>query len=146
MKAFQGKLGPRALFSLQFVVVAAVIGAVLLINEIRKPDPGTAKWVASKVHDQPDDCDSPEIGPLRSTEVAAWRRTALRSATIGCGEAGPGILWARFRSPADLEAALRAAPKTEHFVCRTDADLAELIGFPPESESATCKALDGHPA
>jgi hypothetical protein len=127
------------------IFVLVVVVAALVFVESRRPDPGTAKWVASKVDDPPDDCGSPDVEPLQDRDEATWGTWAERSAVIHCGAAGPGLVWAHFRSTADRDTALRASSGRPDFVCRTDHDLVRMSGFPRESETATCEALDGHP-
>lgn len=122
-------------------VLVVVIAGVLLV-QARRPDPGTAKWVAGKV----EDCHAPDYGPLFNEELSAWRAGAKRSSNFACGDAGPVVQWAHFRSKADLDAAFRAAPGAPKFVCRADRDLVRMIGFARSSELATCRALGGDPA
>jgi hypothetical protein len=122
------------------VLVAGVVFVVAC-----RPDPGTARYVAAHVHDPTDDCGAPDFGALWDPELAAWRRRAEKSSSFACGAAGPVVQWARFRSIADLEAALRAVGGAPRYVCRTDRkELIRFIGFPASSEAATCGALHGH--
>lgn len=131
------------------VIVAAFLVALiggLVVVEARRPDPGTAKYIADHVKDPPDNCGSPDFAPLWNPELAAWRRRAQRSSNFACGDAGPVVQWAHFRSAADLEAALRTTTGAPAYVCRAKADLVRLIGFSQSSDAATCKALHGRPA
>lgn len=124
------------------VLVVAVAGIAFFVA--RRPDPGTARYVAAHVKDPPDDCGAPDFGPLWDPELAAWKRRAEKSSSFACGAAGPVVQWAKFRTTADLDAALRAAGGASRYVCRTDRDeLIRFIGFPPSSEDATCAALHG---
>jgi hypothetical protein len=99
--------------------------------------------VAAHIKDPPDDCGSPDFSSLWTPELAAWKKRAEKSSNFACGDAGPVVQWARSRSSADLEAALRAASGAPAYVCRTDRELVRFTGFPRSSEDATCAALDG---
>jgi hypothetical protein len=127
------------------LVIFVVAGGLLLIHEVRKLDPGTARYVAAHIKDPPDDCETPDFAPLWNPELAAWKRRSLRSSNFSCGGAGPVVQWAYFRSSADLEAALRASGDVSGYICRTDVELIRLIGFSRTSQTATCSALRGRP-
>lgn len=127
------------------VLLLMVIGGLIALDA-RRPDPGTAKYIADHVKDPPEGCPYPDFGPLWNPELAAWRRRAQRSSNFACGTAGPVVQWAHFRSPADLDAALRAATGAPEYVCRAKVDLVRLIGFSRSTDAATCAALHGRRA
>lgn len=123
------------------VAAIALIGAMVFLMQ-RRPEAGTAGYIAAHIKD-PDRCDAADFQPLWNPELAAWRKRAIRSANFVCGTAGPVVQWARFRTRADLEAALHAASGAPEYVCRTDLDLVRLIGFARVTDQATCTALHG---
>jgi hypothetical protein len=124
-----------------FVTAIALIGTVAFLIQ-RRPEAVTARYIAAHIKD-PDRCDGPDFQPLWNPELAAWRKRAIRSSNFACGTAGPVVQWARFRTSADLEAALHASSGAPEYVCRTNVDLVRLIGFARAIDEATCAALHG---
>jgi hypothetical protein len=135
------RIGRRDLVGAAVVFAVLVVAVVVVVAP--RPAPGTARYVASHIKDPPDSCHSPDFSPLWNPDLSAWRTRAEKSSNFACGDAGPVVQWARFRSPADLEAALHATSGAPAYVCRTDVELVRFVGFPRSSEDASCAALHG---